>query len=204
MANDNIPAIVEKGADWFKGIGAPNYPGTKVFTLTGDVVNKTYFELPTNVTVRDVVFGFGGGMPAGKKFKAVQIGGTSGGFIPEQLLDTPVDFDSMVGIGATLGSGAVLVLDDTRDIVDVVERIAGFFEHESCGKCTPCREGTARLNEIMEKINEGQGQKNDLAVLNRLGRVMSTACLCGLGQAAPSPILTTLEHFKSDYEAKIR
>jgi len=199
-----VPVIMEKGGEWYQAIGAPNYPGTKVFTLTGDVVNKTYFEVPTNLTIRDIVFGFGGGIPGGKKFKAVQIGGTSGGFIPESLLDTPIDFDSMAGIGATLGSGAVLVLDETRDIVDVVERIAGFFEHESCGKCTPCREGTMRMYEIMEKINHGQGKAEDLKVLARLGRVMSVACLCGLGQAAPSPVLTTMQHFAADYQAKLK
>jgi NADH-quinone oxidoreductase subunit F len=199
-----IPVIIEKGAAWYQDIGASNYPGTKVFTLTGDVVNKSFFEVPTNATIRDIVFGFGGGITGGKGFKAVQIGGTSGGFIPESLLDTPVDFDSMARIGATLGSGAVLVLDETRDIVDVVERIAGFFEHESCGKCTPCREGTMRMYDLMEKINHGQGQAQDLGLLERVGRVMSIACLCGLGQAAPSPVLTTMTHFKSDYEAKMK
>ncbi|MGE5423499.1 MAG: NADH-quinone oxidoreductase subunit NuoF [Ignavibacteriales bacterium] len=200
----NIPWILEKGADAYKSIGAASYPGTKVFTLTGDVVNKTYFEVPTNTTIRDIIFGFGGGMAGGKKFKAVQIGGTSGGFIPESLLDTPADFDSMGKIGATLGSGAVLVMDETRDIVDVVERIAKFFEHESCGKCTPCREGTMRMYETMEKINAGHGKAQDMKVLDKLGRVMSVACLCGLGQAAPAPVLTTMEHFKADYEAKVK
>lgn len=200
----NIPWILEKGADAYKSIGAASYPGTKVFTLTGDVVNKTYFEVPTNTTIREIIFGFGGGIAGGKKFKAVQIGGTSGGFIPESLLDTPADFDSMSKIGATLGSGAVLVMDETRDIVDVVERIAKFFEHESCGKCAPCREGTMRMYEIMEKINAGHGKKQDMAVLDKLGRVMSVACLCGLGQAAPAPVLTTMQHFKADYEAKVK
>ncbi|MGE5404472.1 MAG: NADH-quinone oxidoreductase subunit NuoF [Candidatus Saccharibacteria bacterium] len=200
----NIPVIVEKGGEWYAGIGAKSYPGTKVFTLTGDVNNRTFFEVPTNTTIREVIFGFGGGIPNGKKFKAVQIGGTSGGFIPESLLDTPVDFDSMSAIGATLGSGAVFVMDETRDIVDVVERIAKFFEHESCGKCTPCREGTMRMYEIMGEINHGHGKASDMALLNRLGRVMSVACLCGLGQAAPAPVLTTMEHFKADYMAKMK
>ncbi|MGE5373116.1 MAG: NADH-quinone oxidoreductase subunit NuoF [Solirubrobacterales bacterium] len=200
----NIPVIVEKGGEWYAGIGAKSYPGTKVVTLTGDIANKTYFEVPTNTTIREVVFGFGGGVANGKKFKAVQIGGTSGGFIPESLLDTPIDFDSMSAIGATLGSGAVFVMDETRDIVDVVERIAKFFEHESCGKCAPCREGTWRTYELMEKINQGHGTKADMALLDKLGRVMSVACLCGLGQAAPAPVLTTMKHFKADYEAKVK
>ena len=199
----NVPVILEKGADWFKGIGAEKYPGTKVFTLTGDVVNRTVFELPTNVTIRDVVFGMGGGMVDGKKFKAVQIGGTSGGFIPESMLDTQVDFDSMMAIGATLGSGAVFVMQEGTDIVDVIERITKFFEHESCGKCTPCREGTKRIHEAIAKINSGKGTAEDIALSERLGRVMTRACLCGLGQAAPGPVLTTLSNFREDYNAKL-
>lgn len=198
----NIPVILEKGADWYKGIGAANYPGTKVFTLTGDVQNRIFVEVPTNVTIRQVVFDFGGGIAGGKKFKAVQIGGTSGGFIPEELLDTPVDFDSMSSIGATLGSGAVFVIDETRDIVDVIERITKFFEHESCGKCTPCREGTKRIHEMVHRVNESKGRPADLDYAERLGTVMSKACLCGLGQAAPAPLLTTLKHFRSDYTGK--
>ncbi|WP_276624288.1 NADH-quinone oxidoreductase subunit NuoF [Syntrophomonas wolfei] len=198
----NIPVIIEKGADWYAGIGNPAYPGTKVFTLTGDINNRTFFEVPTSTTIREIVFQFGGGIPGGKKFKAVQIGGTSGAFIPEALLDTPVAFDSMSSIGATLGSGATFVIDESRDIVDVATRIAGFFEHESCGKCAPCREGTARTAELMEKINEGRGSNKDVALLEKLGTVMSYSCLCGLGQAAPAPVLTTIKHFKADYEAK--
>lgn len=198
----NIPVIIEKGADWYASIGNPAYPGTKVFTLTGDINNRTFFEVPTNATIREIVFQFGGGIPGDKKFKAVQIGGTSGAFIPDALLDTPVAFDSMSAIGATLGSGATFVIDESRDIVDVATRIAGFFEHESCGKCAPCREGTARTAELMEKINEGRGSNKDVAVLEKLGTVMSYSCLCGLGQAAPAPVLTTIKHFKADYEAK--
>ncbi len=198
----NIPSIVEKGGDWFKGIGAASYPGTKVLTLTGDIVNRTFIEVPTNTTIREVLFGFGGGIVGGKKFKAVQIGGTSGGFIPEANLDTPIDFDSMGAIGAVLGSGAVFVMDETRDIVDVVERIAKFFEHESCGKCTPCREGTKRMHEMMHNVKAGNGRVGDLDLMEKLGGVMSVACLCGLGQAAPAPVLTTLKHFKADYAAK--
>ncbi|MEA1960944.1 MAG: NADH-quinone oxidoreductase subunit NuoF [Bacillota bacterium] len=199
----NIPMIVEKGSEWYKSIGASNYPGTKVFTLTGDVVNRTYFEVPTDTTIRQVIYGFGGGLPEGKAFKAVQIGGTSGGFIPDELLDTPIDFDSMAAIGATLGSGAVFVMDETRDIVDIVERITKFFEHESCGKCSPCREGTKRMHEMLQQINHGQGCAEDLALMERLGSVMSKICLCGLGQAAPAPVLTTLKHFRGEYTAKL-
>ncbi len=198
----NLPAIIEKGAAWYAGIGASAYPGTKVLTLTGDINNRTVIEVPTNTTIREVIFDYGGGMAGGKKFKAVQIGGTSGGFIPESLLDTPIDFNSMAAIGATLGSGAVFVMDETRDMVDVVEKIAKFFEHESCGKCTPCREGTKRMHEMVARFKAGQGNFDEMDRMERLGTVMSTACLCGLGQAAPAPVLTTLEHFKSDYTAK--
>ncbi|NLJ72309.1 MAG: NADH-quinone oxidoreductase subunit F [Syntrophomonadaceae bacterium] len=199
----NIPVIVDKGGEWYASIGAPSYPGTKVFTLTGDINNRTFFEVPTNTTIYELIYKFGGGIPAGKKFKAVQIGGTSGAFIPTELLKTPVAFDAMSEIGATTGSGAVLVLDETRDIVDVVTRIAGFFEHESCGKCAPCREGTARTHELMHKLNEGFGSSEDLELLDRLGRVMSISCLCGLGQAAPAPVLSTIKHFNADYYAKL-
>jgi len=198
----NIPVILEKGADWYKSIGASSYPGTKVLTLTGDVNNRVFVEVPTNTTIREVLDGFGGGVAGGKKVKAIQIGGTSGGFIPESLLDTQLDFDSMSAIGATLGSGAFFVMDETRDMVDVVDRIMKFFEHESCGKCTPCREGTHRMHEMMERLNHGHAKAGDLDSLERLGTVMTKACLCGLGQAAPSPVLTTLKHFKSDYVAK--
>lgn len=199
----NIPVIVEKGAEWYKNIGAASYPGTKILTLSGDVVNRAYFEVPTNVTIREVIFGLGGGVAEGKKFKAVQIGGTSGGFIPEELLDTQIDFDSMGKIGATLGTGAVFVMDETRDIVDVIEKITKFFEHESCGKCTPCREGTKRMHEMVERFKAGTGKIEEIELMGTLGTVMSTACLCGLGQAAPAPVLTTLEHFRSDYTGKL-
>jgi len=200
----NLPAIVLNGAEWFASIGAPNYPGTKVLTLTGDVAKRVSIEVPTTATLREVIFDFGGGIKDGKKFKAVQVGGTSGGFIPDALLDTPIDFDSMRGIGATLGTGAVFVMDETRDIVDITTRIAKFFEHESCGKCNPCREGTFRAYEIMKKINKGQASVQDIDNLTLLSQVMEKACLCGLGQAAPSPILTTLKHFYPEYQARLQ
>lgn len=198
-----LPYIMVNGAEWFAGIGAAKYPGTKVVTLTGDVVNATYFEVPTDTTLRDVIFKFGGGVKNGKKFKAVQVGGTSGAFIPEENLDIPIDFDSMGTIGAALGSGAVLVLDETRDIVDIVARITKFFEHESCGKCNPCREGTFRMREMMQKINEGKGTERDLESILLLAKVMKKASLCGLGQAAPIPVESTIKHFKYEYMRKL-
>ena len=199
----NLPSILEKGSDWFKAIGTGSYPGTKVFTLTGDVVNRTFFEVTTDTTVRELVYGLGGGIRGGKKIKAVQIGGTSGCFIPESLLDTPLDADSMRNAGLSLGTGAVLVMDETRDIVDVVTRIAKFFEHESCGKCNPCREGTYRCREIMDRLNSGRGSEADMDNLTLLSRVMQKAALCGLGQAAPIPIDSTLRHFRHEYMRKV-
>ncbi len=199
----NIPAILENGAAWFANIGTPFYPGTKIVTLTGDVVNKTFFEVPTDTTIREIIYDFGGGIKDGKEFKAVQIGGTSGAFIPAANLDSIIGFDHLVSIGACLGSGAVFVLDETRDLVDIAVQIAKFFSHESCGKCSPCREGTVRLQDLLDKINNNQGVAADLPLLNKLGKVMSYSCFCGLGQAAPIPMLTTLEHFPADYMAKI-
>ena len=199
----NIPIIINNGAAYFAAIGALTYPGTKVLTLTGDVNNRTFFEVPTNTTIREIIFDLGGGIPEGKQFKAVQIGGASGAFISANQLDTQISFDGMTAINSALGSGAVYVLDETRDIVDVTTRIARFFEHESCGKCAPCREGTARLHELMWKLNSGRGSVKDIDLLNKLGRVMSISCLCGLGQAAPTAILTTIERFSDEYEAKL-
>ncbi len=198
-----LPSILTKGSAWFAGIGAAKYPGTKIVTLTGDAVNTTFFEVPTDYLLRDVIYKLGGGVKGGKKLKAVQVGGTSGAFIPEQNLDTPIDFDSMGAIGAALGSGAVLVLDETRDIVDIVSRISKFFEHESCGKCNPCREGTFRCREIMEKINAGKASQKDIDNILLLSRVMQKAALCGLGQAAPIPIQSTIKHFAHEYSRKI-
>lgn len=199
----NIPAIIENGADWFAAIGSKNYPGTKVFTLSGDVVNKTFVEVPTDVTLREIIFDFGGGIVDGKRFKAVQVGGNSGGIIPEELLDTPIDFDAMVNIGMTLGTGAVFVMDETRDMVDVVKCMMKFFEHESCGKCTPCREGTFRLFRGMCKIANGEANANDLNTMETLARVMNKTALCGLGQAAPTPFQTSLRYFAADYQKRL-
>ncbi|NLG32975.1 MAG: NADH-quinone oxidoreductase subunit NuoF [Syntrophomonadaceae bacterium] len=198
-----LPYILTNGAEWFAAIGAPKYPGTKVLTLTGDIENPTYFEVPTDYILRDVIYKLGGGVKSGKKLKAVQVGGTSGAFIPESNLDTQIDFDSMSSIGAALGSGAVLVMDETRDIVDIVTRISKFFEHESCGKCNPCREGTFRCREIMERINAGKAGIKDIDNLLTLTRVMRKAALCGLGQAAPIPIVSTIEHFRHKYMRKL-
>jgi NADH:ubiquinone oxidoreductase subunit F (NADH-binding) len=200
----NIPWIVEHGAAAFKEIGAPKYPGTKIFTLTGDVARKGFCEVPTTATVREIVYGFGGGVAGGKQFKAVQIGGTSGAFLTEALLDTPVDFESLAGVGGTLGSGAVLVVDETRDMVDLAVTIMGFFQHESCSKCTPCREGTFRSQEILKKIARGEATSRDLENLEILLDLMMKASFCGLGMAAPTPIISLLKHFRPEFEARLK
>ncbi|MEL7566375.1 MAG: NADH-quinone oxidoreductase subunit NuoF [Dehalobacterium sp.] len=199
----NIAPIIEKGSSWFSGIGASSFPGTKILTLSGDVNCRNFIEVPTNTTIKEIIYDYGQGIPAGKKFKAVQIGGKSGGFIPQELLDTPIDFDSMKNVGATLGSGAVFVLNENRDIVDILERMEEFFEHESCGKCNPCREGTMRMKNLLQKINSGNGSADDLDLIKKLSRVMSRTCLCGLGQAAPTPVMTSLMHFSDEFNAKI-
>jgi NADH:ubiquinone oxidoreductase subunit F (NADH-binding) len=191
----NIPQIIEKGSAWFAGIGDPSYPGTKVMTLTGDLVNKTFIEVPTDTTIRDIIYKFGGGIANGKQLQAVQIGGNSGALISPEYLDTSIAFDAMQKIGATLGSGAVFVTDESRNLRDVVCRISQFFEHESCGKCTPCREGTMRIHDLMQKICTGDGTKADLDLLTDLGEMMEVSCFCGLGQAAPVPILSAVKHF---------
>ncbi len=198
-----IPAIVEKGAAWYAAIGAPSYPGTKILTLTGDVANKTFFEVPTDTTLREVIYQLGGGIANGKGIKTVQIGGTSGVFIPVSQLDTQISFDALRAIGASLGTVAIFVLDESRDLTDTIARIADFFAYESCGKCTPCREGTARIYDLIAKINRGKGSAADLALLERLGRVMSCSSFCGLGQAAPVPVLSSLKYFAADYRAKL-
>ncbi|NLK52110.1 MAG: NADH-quinone oxidoreductase subunit NuoF [Syntrophomonadaceae bacterium] len=198
-----VPWIIEHGATAYQQIGASRYPGTKIFTLTGDVARKGFCEVPTDVTLRELVYDFGGGVAGGKKLQAVQVGGTSGAFLPESLLDTPADLDSMAAVGGTLGSGAVLVVDETRDLVDLAVTIASFFKHESCGKCTPCREGTFQLHRLLEKISRGQGSRQDLETLERLMWIMTQASFCGLGHTAPTPILTMLQYFPDPFNNRV-
>jgi len=200
----NLPWIIEHGAEAFKKIGASKYPGTKIFTLTGDVAKKGFCEVPTSATIRDIIYGFGEGVANGKSFKAVQIGGTSGAFLPEAQLDTVVDLDSMTAAGGSLGSGATFVLDETRDLVEIAATIAEFFEHESCSKCTPCREGTFRSHEILKKIAAGEAGVKELEDLESLMDLMMKASFCGLGMAAPTPTLSLLKHFRSEFEDRLR
>ena len=199
-----IPEIVKKGANWFGAIGAEKFPGTKLMCLSGDVNNKVCVELPTNATLRDVVEGFGGGVANGKKLKAIQLGGSSCGFVTPDQLDTPIDFDSIRSIGAALGSGAVYVIDETRNVVDILLEIAKFFQHESCGKCTPCREGTMRVAELMEKLAKGEGTQKDIELLQTLADYMQKTCFCPLGQSATTAFVSALKLFPEDFAVKLR
>jgi len=199
-----IPSIVEKGAEWFQSIGAKKYPGTKIFALSGDVVNRTWAEVPTDTILRDIVYGIGGGIPNGRKPKAVQVGGSSCRFITEKMLDSAADFDSMARLGASLGSGSVLVIDDSHNIVDVLVPIAEFFAHESCGKCVPCREGSMRMAGLIRDIAEGQGDEEKLAMIRKLSGYMQSSCFCPLGQSATTAIASAMEHFPEDFEEKLQ
>ena len=195
-----VPVIVDKGADWFGKIGAPEYPGTKLFSLSGDVKNKGVYELPTDATLADLINELGGGVTEGHKIKAIQMGGGSCGFITEKDLDTPLDFESMRAIGAALGSGAVLVLDETHNMAEFVKGTSHFFAHESCGKCSPCREGTSRLEEIMDDILAGGDLEKDKALIEKLNDVMSMSCFCPLGQGACNPVMSALRLFPEDFK----
>lgn len=199
-----VPCIVEKGADWFSGIGAESYPGTKVFSLSGDVVNKACFELPTDVALRQVLEDFGGGVVSGKALKAIQVGGSSCAFVTPAMLDTPVDFESMRAVDAALGSGAVLVLDDSHNMVDVVADIASFFAHESCGKCAACREGTYRMAQLTRRIAGGRGTRKDLELLQELVEYMPKNCFCPLGQSAGTALASALKLFPQDFAARLQ
>lgn len=199
----NIPAIILKGGDWFANLGTEDSSGTKVFALGGKVENVGLVEVPMGTTLRDIVFEIGGGIPEGKKFKAVQTGGPSGGCIPTEHLDTPIDFGSLSSIGSMMGSGGMLVLDESDCMVDIAKFFLEFTVEESCGKCTPCRIGTTRLLEILTKITEGNGTLQDLDDLENLAETIQTASLCGLGKAAPNPVLSTLQYFKDEYIAHV-
>ena len=200
----NVPQIILKGSDWFAGIGTENSKGTKVFALGGKVVNSGLIEVPMGTTIRDIVFDIGGGIPNGKKFKAVQIGGPSGGCLTEAELDTPIDFDSLTALGAMMGSGGLVVMDEDNCMVDIARFFLDFTVEESCGKCPPCRVGTKRLMELLDKICEGKGTMEDLELIEQLSHNVKGSSLCGLGQTAPNPILSTLRSFRDEYIAHVR
>ena len=199
----NIPQIILNGAEWFSQYGTETSKGTKVFALGGKVNNTGLVEVPMGTTLREVVEEIGGGVPNGKKFKAAQTGGPSGGCIPAKSYDVPIDYESLKAIGSMMGSGGMIVLDEDNCMVDIAKFYLGFTVSESCGKCTPCRIGTRRMYEILEKITEGRGELEDLDKLEELAKYIQANALCGLGQTAPNPILSTLEHFRDEYEAHI-
>ena len=199
----NIPQIILNGADWFNQYGTEGSKGTKVFALGGKVNNTGLVEVPMGITLREVIDEIGGGVPNGKKFKAAQTGGPSGGCIPAKCYDVPIDYESLKAIGSMMGSGGMIVLDEDNCMVDIAKFYLGFTVSESCGKCTPCRIGTRRMLEILEKISEGRGEIEDLDKLDELAHYIQANALCGLGQTAPNPILSTIEHFRDEYEAHI-
>lgn len=200
----NVPIIFTKGADWYASIGTEKSKGTKVFALTGRINHTGLAEVPMGITMREIIFDIGGGIPEGKKYKAVQIGGPSGGCLPEHLLDLPVDYDSLIQAGAMMGSGGLVVMDETTCMVDVSKFFLNFTQSESCGKCTPCREGTKRMLEILTRITDGEGQEGDIELLETLAYNIKNTALCGLGQTAPNPVLSTLRYFRNEYEAHIK
>jgi len=200
----NIPPIILNGAEWFASIGTEKSKGTKVFALGGKINNTGLVEVPMGTTLREIIYEIGGGIPNGKKFKAAQTGGPSGGCIPAEHLDTPIDYDSLIKIGSMMGSGGLIVMDEDTCMVDIARFFLDFTVDESCGKCPPCRIGTKRMLEILDRITSGRGEEGDIEKLETLGRNIKASALCGLGQTAPNPVLSTLHYFRDEYMAHIR
>jgi len=200
----NVAIILLKGSDWYRERGTEKSPGTKVFALAGAINNVGLVEVPMGITLREIVFEIGGGIRNGKKFKAVQTGGPSGGCIPSEYLDTPIDFDNLSALGSMMGSGGMIVMDEDTCMVDISKFYLQFTVEESCGKCSPCRIGNVRLLEILEKITSGRGTPDDLDKMKSLGKVIKDSSLCGLGQTAPNPILSTLHYFENEYIAHVQ
>jgi len=199
----NVPQIILKGADWFASMGTEKSKGTKVFALGGKINNTGLVEVPMGTTLREVIEEIGGGIPNGKKFKAAQTGGPSGGCIPASLMDTPIDYDNLTAIGCMMGSGGLIVMDEDNCMVDIAKFFLDFTVDESCGKCTPCRIGTKRLREMLEKITDGKATLKDLDELEELCYYIKENSLCGLGQTAPNPVLATLKFFRDEYIAHV-
>ncbi|MEA2109261.1 MAG: NADH-quinone oxidoreductase subunit NuoF [Pseudomonadota bacterium] len=199
----NVPVIIDKGAELFRSIGTEGSPGTKIFSLVGKVNNTGLVEVPMGISLREIIFDIGGGIPGGRSFKAVQTGGPSGGCIPEEHLDLQVDFDELDKVGSMMGSGGMIVMDDRTCMVDVAKYFLNFLKGESCGKCTTCREGILRMYEILDKITRGEGELSDLDMLEKLASVVQEASMCGLGKTAPNPVLSTLRYFRDEYLAHI-
>ncbi|MFP4113643.1 MAG: NADH-quinone oxidoreductase subunit NuoF [Spirochaetota bacterium] len=199
----NIPVIIHRGADWFAKVGTDKSKGTKVFALTGKINNSGLVEVPMGTPLRDIIYNIGGGIPDGKAFKAVQTGGPSGGVITAEHLDTPIDYEHLQELGSIMGSGGMIVMDETDCMVDVTKFYLEFTVEESCGKCAPCRVGGRKLHNILTRISKGQGQPDDIDKMLQIGKAMQKASLCGLGQTAPNPILSTLRYFRAEYDAHI-
>jgi len=200
----NVPLIINRGADWFTQYGTKGSKGTKIFSLVGKITNTGLVEVPMGITLRDIVYKIGGGIPGGKKFKAIQTGGPSGGCIPEALLDLEVGFDELTEAGSMMGSGGMIVMDEDTCMVDVARYFIHFLADESCGKCVPCREGLRQMDRILTRITEGRGEEGDIESLEELSELAMDASLCALGKSAPNPLLSTLRYFKDEYEAHIR
>ncbi len=200
----NIPTIIRNEAAWFQKIGTEKSKGTKVFALAGQVVNTGLIEVPMGITLREIVFDIGGGIPNGKQLKAIQTGGPAGGCIPVSCIDEPVDYETLTRLGSMMGSGGMIVIDETSDMVDVAKYFMDFSVSESCGKCVPCRVGTAQLYDLLEKILRHEGSEKDVAMLEELCDLVGATSLCGLGQGAPNPVRSTLRHFRHEYEAHLQ
>jgi NADH-quinone oxidoreductase subunit F len=200
----NVPIIINKGVEWYTSIGTPGSKGTKIFSLVGKINNTGLVEVPMGITLRQIVYDIGGGIPGEKRFKAIQTGGPSGGCIPESLLDLPVDFDRLQEAGSMMGSGGMIVMDEDNCMVDMARYFVQFLQEESCGKCTPCREGLQQMGEILNRICNGNGKDGDIQLLQDLSQVMIDTSLCGLGLTAPNPVLSTLQYFRAEYEAHIK
>ena len=199
----NVPGIILNGAEWYRSYGTEKSPGTKTFALTGNVVNTGLVEVPMGTTLRRIIFDIGGGIKDGKKFKAVQIGGPAGGCLTEEHLDMPLDFDSLKNVGAIIGSGGLVVMDEDTCMVETARFFMSFTQNESCGKCVPCREGTKRMLEILTRIVNNEGTLEDLDMLESLSETITETALCGLGQAACNPVMSTLRYFRNEYLAHV-
>ena len=199
----NVPLIIKNGADWYRQIGTENSKGTKIFSLVGNITNTGLVEVPMGITLREIIYDLGGGIPKGRNFKAVQTGGPSGGVIPESLLDLTVDFDELTKAGSMMGSGGMIVMDDKTCMVEIARYFVSFLEGESCGKCLPCREGLRNMREILTGITEGRGKRGDIELLEELAATLVDASLCALGSQAANPVMSTLNHFRDEYEVHI-
>ena len=200
----NVPLIINKGADWYSSIGTEGSKGTKIFSLVGKIKNTGLIEVPMGTTLYEIIYDMGGGITNGRKFKAVQTGGPSGGCIPESLLDIPVDFDKLYEVGSMMGSGGMIVMDDKSCMVDVARYFLAFLKEESCGKCVPCREGVRRMSDILEDICAGKGTEGDINLLENMSQAIADGSLCALGGSAPNPVLSTIKYFREEYEAHIK